>query len=57
MNAKPRVRKAALMAVGLVLAALAAALVARPITDATYEAHAQWPHATRSVADLFPPGR
>ena len=58
MNPHPRVPKAVLVAAAIVLAALAAALAARPTQEAdAHEANAQWPHAVKSVADLFPAGR
>lgn len=55
MNRKPGARIAALIAAGVVLAALAAA---HPTPDTgAYETHAQLPHTVKSAADLFPPGR
>jgi hypothetical protein len=58
MNPNPRVPKAVLVAVAIVLAALAAALAARPTQEVAAQAlNAQWPHTVKSVADLFPAGR
>ena len=57
MNPNPRVPKAVLVAAAVVLAALAAALAARPTQDTSAHDFQALPHAVKSAADLFPPGR
>jgi len=57
MNPNPRVPKAVLVAAALVLAALAAALAARPTQDTSANDLQALPHTVKSVADLFPAGR